>query len=192
MSRHRSGLNIGEGAAFFIMTRESCDINFSGAGESCDAWHMSAPHPEGLGAEACMRDALTEAGLEPGQIGYLNLHGTGTPQNDIMEAKAVARVFGQVPCSSTKPMVGHCLGAAGAQEAAFCWLSMKRAASGYPLLPHVWDGEADPEFETPSLVASGDRLAVDGPAYFMSNSFAFGGNNCSIILEHRPESREAS
>jgi len=194
MSRNRTGLNIGEGAALFIMTREGCDINLCGSGESCDAWHMSAPHPEGEGAEACMRTALAEAGLEPHQIGYLNLHGTGTQQNDSMEALAVARVFGRVPCSSTKPLVGHCLGAAGAQEAAFCWISMKRAgrSRNYPLPPHIWDGEADPELPLPDLVTPGRSLPPGSPTYFMSNSFAFGGNNCAVILEHRPENGEAS
>ena len=84
---------------------------------------MSAPDPEGRGAEVAMRMALDDAGLAPGEIAYLNLHGTGTPQNDVMEAAAVARVLGEsVPCSSTKPLVGHTLGAAGALEAAFCWL----------------------------------------------------------------------
>ena len=182
MSVHRSGLNIGEGAAFFIMTREPAPVMFLGAGESCDAHHMSAPHPEGEGAEAAMASALLDAGLTPGQIDYLNLHGTATPQNDSMEAKAVSRLLGPVPCSSTKPLTGHCLGAAGAIEAAFCWLALGRRAA-VPLPPHCWDGVQDTEIPQLSLVKPGARLATTGPHYFMSNSFAFGGNNCSLIFE---------
>jgi 3-oxoacyl-[acyl-carrier-protein] synthase I len=183
MSRNRDGLNIGEGAALFILTREQGPMRLCGVGESCDAFHMSAPHPEGLGAEAAMRQALHEAHLQPTDIHYLNLHGTGTPLNDAMEAKAVRRLFGHVPCSSTKPTVGHCLGAAGAMEIGFCWLALQHGRHGvYPLPPHAWDGEPDPTLPDLQLVGRGDRLEQGGPVYFMSNSFAFGGNNCTVII----------
>src|SRR5258706_586427 len=107
---------------------------------------MTAPVTDGRGDESAKRDALADAGLAPGQIAYLNLHGTGTPQNDSMEAAAVARVLGgEIPCSSTKPLVGHTLGAAGAIEAAFCWLVLAERPGGEPALPpHVWDGARAP------------------------------------------------
>lgn len=188
MSRNRTGLNIGEGAALFVMTREAraAGVFLRGVGESCDAYHMSAPHPEGTGAEAAMRAALAQADLQPGDIHYLNFHGTGTPLNDAMEAKATARLFGALPCSSTKPMIGHGLGMAGAMEIAFCQLALEAAdAQGVPLPPHCWDGVVDERLPALPLTAAGQRLVVAGPIRMMSNSFAFGGNNCSVVLEAR-------
>jgi 3-oxoacyl-[acyl-carrier-protein] synthase-1 len=183
MSKNRDGLNIGEGAALFILTRDQGPVQLCGVGESCDAYHMSAPHPDGVGAEAAMRQALREAHLQPGAIHYLNLHGTGTPLNDAIEAKAVRRLFEHVPCSSTKPTIGHCLGAAGAMEIGFCWLALQHGRNGvYPLPPHAWDGEPDETLPELHLVCRGDRLEHGGPVYFMSNSFAFGGNNCTVII----------
>ena len=183
MSRNRDGLNIGEGAAFFVMTREPGPLLFAGAAETCDAYHMSAPHPEGTGAQAAMTGALADAGLKPEHIAYLNLHGTATRQNDIMEAKAVQRVFGDVPCSSSKPMSGHCLGAAGAVEAAFCWLALGGNGGPVDLLPHGWDGQQDEEIPSLNLVGSSQSFDPDGSTYFMSTNFAFGGNNCAVILQ---------
>jgi 3-oxoacyl-[acyl-carrier-protein] synthase-1 len=183
MSKNRDGLNIGEGAALFILTREQGPMQLCGVGESCDAYHMSAPHPEGIGAEAAMRQSLHEAHLQPADIHYLNLHGTGTPLNDAMEAKAVQRLFGHVPCSSTKPSIGHCLGAAGAMEIGFCWLALQRGRNGvYRLPPHAWDGEPDETLPALHLVCCGGMLEQRGPVYFMSNSFGFGGNNCVVII----------
>lgn len=184
MSANRNGLNIGEAAALFIMTRDAAPVQLIGAGESCDAHHMSAPHPEGEGAEAAMVAALRDANLEPHDIHYLNMHGTATPQNDHMEALAVDRIFDQIPCSSTKPMTGHCLGAAGAVEAAFCWLFPQRMVNGRILLPpHLWDGVPDPNTPVLNLVRPGQDLEAASPLRMMSNSFAFGGNNCSLILQ---------
>jgi 3-oxoacyl-[acyl-carrier-protein] synthase-1 len=133
-----------------------------------------------------MRDALADAGVAPADIAYLNLHGTGTPQNDVMEAAAVARVFeARVPCSSTKPLVGHTLGASGAIEAGFCWLMLDRRASSagrLALPPHCWDGERDPELADLALVEAGAELDLTGPAALMTNSFGFGGSNCALVL----------
>ncbi len=183
MSKNRDGLNIGEGAALFILTRDQGPMQLCGVGESCDAYHMSAPQPEGIGAEAAMRHALQEAHLQPADIHYLNLHGTGTLLNDAMEAKAIRRLLGHLPCSSTKPTIGHCLGAAGAMEIGFCWLALQQGRNGlYPLLPHAWDGEPDETLPELHLVCRGDTLEQRGPVYFMSNSFAFGGNNCAVII----------
>lgn len=183
-SLNRDGINIGEGAALFILSREESEISLKGVGESSDAHHISAPHPDGLGAEKAMREALRDAGLEPHSVSYLNLHGTGTPQNDLMESRAVHRVFGEnTACSSTKGMTGHTLGAAGAIEAGLCWLALSSENSQNCVLPHVWDGVLDPTLESMNLVEPGLRLPNrDQGTNFLSNSFAFGGSNVSVIL----------
>ncbi len=185
MSVNRDGLTLGEGAALFLLTRESDGIQLLGGGESSDAHHMSAPHPEGRGAEQCMRAALADAQLQPDEIAYLNLHGTGTPQNDAMESAAVARVFDpSVPCSSTKPLVGHTLGASGAIEAGFCWLMLDRRGGdgAMPLPPHCYDGERDPELASLALVAPGEVVVPPRPAAVLTNSFGFGGSNCALVI----------
>lgn len=180
-SRQRNGINIGEGAALFVLTRTPGPIRLSGWGESSDAHHISAPEPSGRGAEAAMRQALGRAGLVPGAIDYINLHGTATPLNDLAESLAVQRIFGDGPwCSSTKPLTGHALGAAGAIEAAFCWLLLHDNANG-ALPPHWWDGDIDPVLAPLRLVAPGTALGRR-PQHLLSNSFAFGGNNASLIL----------
>jgi 3-oxoacyl-[acyl-carrier-protein] synthase-1 len=183
-SVNRQGLTLGEGAAVFLMTREQAGIQLVGAGEAGDAFHMSAPDPHGLGAERAMRTALDNAGMPVESVHYLNLHGTGTPLNDAMESQAVHRVFGSVlPCSSTKPLVGHTLGASGALELAFCWMMLAHWRDGrLPLLPHHWDGMADPELPVLRLTRAGDGLDLAGRAVVMSNSFGFGGNNCSLLV----------
>lgn len=186
MSAHRHGINIGEAGALFLMTRErridGCGgpaVRLAGWGETSDAHHISAPEPTGRGAEAAMRAALDMAGLAPADIGYLNLHGTATPHNDAMESEAVARVFGlDTPCSSTKPLTGHTLGAAGALEAAICWLTLR----GDGALPvHHFDGARDPALPPIRLVQPGERQAA-APRAVLSNSFAFGGSNAALVL----------
>lgn len=186
-SANRDGINIGEAAALFLMTRapeaQGERIALLGAGASSDAHHISAPDPTGAGALQCMGKALDNAGLEPAHIHYLNLHGTATPHNDAMESLAVDTLFGAgLPCSSSKPMTGHTLGAAGALEAAFCWLSLSRHNPLGLLPPHRWDGQPDPALPELTLVDGSQRLAAHGPRRLMSNSFAFGGNNVSLIL----------
>lgn len=180
LSRNRCGINIGEGAALFIVGPEAGPVALLGIGESSDAHHMSAPEPTGRGAEAAMRAALHDAGLAPDAIGYVNLHATATPKNDAMESLALARVFpAGVPVSGTKPLTGHTLGAAGALEAAFCWLALTGDGS---LPPHLWDGAADPELPALQVVTPGQCFGAGQPRRCMSNSFAFGGNNISLIL----------
>ncbi|AUA34908.1 beta-ketoacyl-[acyl-carrier-protein] synthase family protein [Pseudomonas sp. SGAir0191] len=186
-SANRDGINIGEAAALFLMTRapeaQGERIALLGAGASSDAHHISAPDPTGAGALQCMGKALDNAGLEPAHIHYLNLHGTATSHNDAMESLAVDTLFGAgLPCSSSKPMTGHTLGAAGALEAAFCWLSLSRHNPLGLLPPHLWDGQPDPALPELTLVDGSQRLATHGPRRLMSNSFAFGGNNVSLIL----------
>ena len=182
-SLNRHGINIGEGAALFLMTRERSPLAFLGGGASSDAHHISAPHPDGLGARMAMEKALASAGLQAGDIDYLNLHGTATAHNDVMESKAVHGLFAaDLPCSSSKPMTGHTLGAAGALEAAFCWLVLSQYNQDGLLPPHLWDGQTDPALAPLRLVEAGERLKRASGRRLMSNSFAFGGNNVSLIL----------
>jgi 3-oxoacyl-[acyl-carrier-protein] synthase-1 len=183
-SANRDGLTIGEGCALFLATREEGGIQLVGVGESSEAHHISAPDPEGRGAEIAMRGALADAGIAPSDVAYLNLHGTGTPQNDPMECGAVARVLaGEVPCSSTKALFGHALGAAGALEAAVCWLVLNaRAGDELPLPPHLYDGARDPACAGVRLATTGEYAKVGRVARVMTNSFGFGGNNCTLVL----------
>ena len=186
-SVNRNGINIGEAAVLFLMTREPAPIALLGSGASSDAHHISAPEPTGKGALQAMSKALSSAGLNPEHIGYLNLHGTATQHNDAMESLAVAHLFPHgVACSSTKPMSGHTLGAAGALEAAFCWLSLSADNPGHALPPHVWDGQPDPDLPALKWVTASEPLTSIAPRYLMSNSFAFGGNNVSLIIGDAP------
>ena len=180
-SKNRRGINIGEAAALFLITAEAWGVELTGVGEGSDAHHISAPDPSGAGAVRCMLGALHDAGLDASDIGYVNLHGTATILNDQMESIAMQKVFGlDTLCSSTKPFPGHTLGAAGAVEAGICWLTLKDDSS--ELLPvHVWDGERDPELPCINLVGANTRL--EQPLnYALSNNFAFGGNNISLVL----------
>lgn len=184
----RQGLTLGEGAGILVL--EDWDhaaargarplVEFLDYGTSCDANHMTAPHPEGRGAAAAMRQALERCGLSAAQIGHINAHGTGTPMNDAAEARAILAVFGpeqtpRVPITSTKSMVGHLLGGSGGLEAVTLALSLMRQ-----MVP-----------PTPGFVAADPGVALDivSPAarkvsfeYGLSNSFGFGGTNCSLIF----------
>jgi 3-oxoacyl-[acyl-carrier-protein] synthase-1 len=195
-SLNRRGINIGEAAALFVMTRAPLShaaaegtqrsIALLGGGASSDAYHISAPEPQGLGAQQAMRKALAAAGVAAEEIDYLNLHGTATQHNDAMESLAVQAVFPQgVPCSSSKPLSGHTLGAAGALEAAFCWLTLSGHNRDRRLPPHLWDGQADAQLPRLQLVEAHAAL-TRRPHRLMSNSFAFGGSNLSLILGALP------
>jgi len=179
-SKNRKGINIGEAAALFMLSRQQQGVILRGIGESSDAHHISAPEPNGEGAASCMQLAMEDAGLEAKDIDYINLHGTATTLNDQMESIAVNQLFGQnVLCSSTKPFTGHTLGAAGAIEAAICWLMLADDQSFAPI--HRWDGEHDPTIPNLNLVAANQPDKTY--KYVLSNSFAFGGNNIALILE---------
>ncbi len=176
-SANRDGITIGEGGALFLLSRDEGDIRVSGWGESSDAHHFSAPHPEGLGARLAVSDALGRGAFAPGDIAYINLHGTGTALNDSVEAAVVHDIFGpETPCSSTKGMTGHMLGAAGSNEAAFLAIALGHRR----VLPHVWDGAADPALPAVNLAMGGD-MPIDGRT-MLRCSYAFGGNNAAIIL----------
>ncbi|MFN8391095.1 MAG: beta-ketoacyl-ACP synthase [Bdellovibrionota bacterium] len=189
-SVHRSGINIGEAAALFLLTREAKGVRLLGVGEASDAYHVSAPEPSGAGAARAMKAAFDDASLSPKDIDYINLHGTGTSANDSMEAKAVRAVFDTPPlCSSTKPLTGHTLGASGAVEAAVCFLILQefQRSGNLPLPVHRFDGWYDPELEPVPLVDWRSVLqrsedAPIGRSICMSNSFGFGGSNCSLIF----------
>lgn len=181
-SRNRCGINIGEGAGVFLMTREPGPVQLSGWGETSDAHHMSAPDPSGQGAAQAMQQALQRAGWEAGSVDYVNLHGTATQHNDAMESVAVADTLGvTVPCSSTKPLTGHTLGASGVIEAALCWITLAENPC-HQLPPHWWDGQADAALPALALVAPGTRLPT-APRRLLSSSFAFGGSNAVLAME---------
>ena len=178
-SRNRCGVNIGEGAALFLLSARAAPVRLAGWGETSDGHHVSAPDPQGGGARDAIAAALRRAGLAASAIDYVNLHGTGTLQNDAMESRVIDALLPGVPASSTKPLTGHALGAAGAVEAALCWLAL---TADVPLLPaHLWDGEADPELPALNLVAPGSAPAR-APRAALSLSFAFGGSNAALLL----------
>jgi 3-oxoacyl-[acyl-carrier-protein] synthase I len=182
LSANRNGINIGEGAALFLMTREPSRVALCGWGEASDGHHMSAPDPAGSGARIAISEALARAGITASQIDYINLHGTATIQNDAMESRVVADLFGPgVAVSSTKPFTGHALGAAAALEAAFCWLAMQDDNPNGVLPPQLWDGAQDPALPELNVAAPGAKLGrpLD---WALSNSFAFGGSNAALVL----------
>lgn len=180
-SRNRCGINIGEGAALFALSRQEAEVALLGTGESSDAYHISAPDPAGHGARLAIEGALRSAGLRSADVDYLNLHGTATQQNDAMESVVVNALFGErLACSSTKPLTGHTLGAAGAVEAALCWLAVSPYNRAGKLPPHLWDGEPDPALPPLGFCGVGQtqpRLRVA-----LSSSFAFGGSNACVAL----------
>jgi 3-oxoacyl-[acyl-carrier-protein] synthase-1 len=173
----RGGISIGEAAAFFLLERHAAHAKVAllGTGESSDAHHMSSPHPDGLGAQRAMQAALDRAGLRADAIDYLNLHGTGTQSNDSAEDHAVVALFGErVPVNSTKGFTGHTLGAAGAVEAAISALAIEEGMIPASPGTRSLDPQLRARYEKGSRAARIDRV--------LSNSFGFGGSNCSLVL----------
>lgn len=177
--RDRDGLSLGEAGGFAVLERAQPGVpglQLRGYGESSDAHHMSAPHPEGLGARLAMTDALARAGIDADAVGYLNLHGTATPANDAVEARAVAALFPEtLHASSTKGWTGHSLGAAGIVESVFALIALD---SG--LLPGTLNSDARDD-------ACGAQIRFDNAhsdtlRYAMNNSFGFGGNNSALVF----------
>ena len=193
----RGGMSFGEGAAVLVLESEETALRrgakilarLTGWGASCDAYHATAPHPEGAGALAAMQAALRRAGLTAAEIDYVNAHGTGTRDNDLVEAKAMRNLFGEriPPFSSTKRIFGHALAASGALEAVVCVEAMRRQV----LPPNPGFSQADPAIGLEPVTASrAARLT-----HVMSNSFGFGGNNAALIFsqpETTPQTRPLS
>ena len=176
--KDRNGISVGEGAGFALLEKAPARagaMQLLGFGEACDAYHMSTPHPDGMGAKLAMRQALDAAGLAPADIDYVNLHGTATKANDASEDKAVFELFGAAtPVSSTKGSTGHLLGAAGITEAIIGMLAMEHG-----LLPGgLHTQNLDPALRCSYLL---DNRAARVKRV-LSNSFGFGGNNCSLVL----------
>lgn len=179
--RERNGINIGEGAAYLLLERTGeSNVRLLGVGESSDAYHMSAPHPEGLGALAAMEEALARAGLRPDEIDHINAHSPGTRLNDHSEARAISTLFAggaPVPVASTKGYTGHLLGAGGATEAVFAIVAVEQG-----WIPASLGAEpVDPTLPTPGIDVTMTTRELSCRAV-MSNSFAFGGSNVSVVF----------
>ena len=185
-SAQRDGINIGEAAAVFIMTREpdfTDSLPLLGYGASSDAYHMSSPHPEGLGAIQAFQTALNHANLTAHDIGWINLHGTGTSHNDSMESLAITQVFGNhTPCTSTKPSTGHTLGAAGAIEAAFLWGIISRQDNPTGKLPPQLNSSPRDSRLPPIGLTNQHSHWQHQRRIGASSSFAFGGSNAVLII----------
>lgn len=175
----RAGIHLGEGGAWLMLERDGdAPVDLLSVGESSDAHSMTAPHPEGLGAVAAMRAALDRAGVAPEEVDYVNAHGTGTEQNDVTEALALRTVFAEVPAfGSTKGTTGHLLGAAGGTEAVIAVEAIRRGE----LPPTAGLSEVDPALGVQPL----STLVVAPVRTVLSNSFAFGGSNASVLLRAR-------
>ncbi|WP_127960175.1 beta-ketoacyl-[acyl-carrier-protein] synthase family protein [Serratia microhaemolytica] len=177
-SADRAGITIGEAAGLMMLTAEPQPLALLGVGESSDAWHISAPHPEGTGAISAIQQALQQAQLQPSDVGYINLHGTATQLNDQVEAKVVHQLFAdRVPCSSTKHLTGHTLGAAGITEAALSALILSQQLP----LPAQDFSHSALDATLPACGILQQPQQLERPV-ILSNSFAFGGNNTSILI----------
>ena len=178
MSQNRNGINLGEGCALFIMEKaeNANGIQLLGIGETSDAYHTTHPDPTGNGAQKAMEFALKDAKINTKEIDYINMHGTGTIANDFMESRAISNLFGEnTLCASTKPLTGHTLGASGAIELALSYLMLKEQF----IIPHKYDGQYDKTLPQINLATGKEQKPIK---YILSNSFAFGGSNASVII----------
>lgn len=178
----RSGINIGEGGAVFVLSREKIStIALKGYASGSDAYHMSTPRPDGSGAKQVMQEALNQAGMQARDIDWVNAHGTGTPANDAMEARAIGELLGDVPVTSTKAQTGHTLGSAGALEAAIAWLACNHEMNPTGRIPPQWFC-AEPDSALPIHLATPEDAFRTTSRNVLSNSFAFGGNNTALLI----------
>lgn len=180
--QHRDGINLSEAVTLFILSREPGPVELKGIGVSCDAYHFSAPDPDAQSVMVAMRSALEQAGIKPQAVDYINLHGTATVLNDAMESQAVKTVFGsQTPISSSKGMTGHALGAAAALELGLCWMLLTQEKDQPVLIPNMNEDIYDTRLPKLNFVECG-QYASRPLQYCQSNSFAFGGNNVSLLI----------
>ena len=183
--QHRDGINLAEAVSLFVLSKDEGPVSLEGIGASSDAYHFSAPDPTGSPVITAMEMALTDAQMRPEQIDYINLHGTATPLNDAMESNAIRQVFGdEVAVSSTKGMTGHTLGASAGLEMGICWLLLTQRDEQGLLIPNINDDLLDATLPALNYVKPGQTLGRRIKRC-QSNSFAFGGNNISIILSSR-------
>ena len=179
---HRDGINLSEAVALFVMSKEPGPVELQGIGASSDAYHFSAPDPEGTAVIAAMQKSLDEASKVAADIDYINLHGTATPLNDMMESKAVNQLFGDsIAVSSTKGLTGHALGAAAALELGICWMLLTENDDRGRLIANINDDSSDTNLASLNLVQQGQQLNRK-INHCQSNSFAFGGNNISLLI----------
>lgn len=173
MSKNRSGINIGEGVAVFVVENSDSGIGILGIGETTDTYHSTTPDPKATEAIRAIKLALNDAKLKPQDIDYINLHGTGTIANDLTEARAIGKIFKNTFCSSTKPMTGHCLGASSSVESALCCALIDKGG----FYPHIYDGEYDESLPKINLSNPPKETKI-----CMNNAFGFGGTNAIMIL----------
>lgn len=180
-SNDRDGINISEGAALFILSKNRSDIKLKGFHSNNDAFHITKPNESCQTQKDAIISALKMANLNPNDIGYINLHGTGTKANDKMEANLISDIFDDTPCSSTKGLMGHTLGAAGAIEAMICAMIIEQSIKNNQSLlpPHYYNGVYDKELPKINLINLGLNSKIKN---CLSISFAFGGDNSAIIL----------
>ncbi len=183
-SKNRHGITLGDGAAFFVLSKDPSPVKLLGWGESADAYHMTSPDPSGAGAKKAIQRAIESSGVELADVGYINLHGTGTKFNDSMESIAVDEVFGKagikVPVSTTKPVTGHTLGAAAALELAICWKALVENKGKLPL--QIWDGVHDEQLPELNFIDKKSNKDNGELKVCLSNSFAFGGANACLVV----------
>lgn len=173
MSKNRSGINIGEGVAVFVVENSESGIGILGIGETTDTYHSTTPDPDAVEAVRAISLALEDAKLDSQEIDYINLHGTGTISNDLMESRAISQIFGNTFCSSTKPMTGHCLGAAASVETALCCALIEKGG----FYPHIYDSEYDENLPKINISNPSQKIKI-----CMNNAFGFGGTNAIMIL----------
>lgn len=179
-SKNYTGINIGEACTIFVLEdTDNSGIKLLGTGESSDIFHSTTPDPEAKEVKNAILQALHNSGIKPEEVNYINLHGTGTLANDMMEAEAVNTIFGtHTPASSTKPLTGHCLGAAASIEAALCCHLLNNFSG--KLFPHIYDSEYNPSLKPINLIKT--QNLYDKCNICISNSFGFGGTNAIIVL----------
>lgn len=183
-SKNRKGITLGTGGAVFVMSKDDLLNNnppfLSGYGETSDASHISAPNPSGKMPEQAIRDAINMAEIKVEEVDYINFYGTGSPLNDTMEGQCIERLF-KAPVSSTKSLTGHTLGACGAIEAAILWICLMHSQNKtISLPPHIYDNQQ--ENTQLQFVKTGQTIPLKKQMNMLSNTFAFGGNNASVII----------